>query len=71
MSFNALMQLLDQGFDSDTIVATLQKASPKIARKVRQLLLGGYGSSEILKYLKNEPKLANDLRMPKHAATPS
>ena len=65
MSFNAIMQLLDQGISSDAIVATLQKESPKIARKVKQLLLGGYGTSEILKYLSKDKKYSNDLKMPK------
>ena len=70
MSFNAIMQLLDQGISSDAIVATLQKESPKIARKVKQLLLGGYGTSEILKYLSKDKKYSNDLKMPKKPATP-
>jgi hypothetical protein len=70
MSFNAIMQLLDQGISSDAIVATLQKESPKIAKKIKQLLLGGYGTSEILKYLTKDKKYSNDLKMPKKAATP-
>jgi hypothetical protein len=56
MSFNSILQLLDNGISKDQVLAYLKNASPKIAKKVQQMLLGGYGAGEILKHLSKDPQ---------------
>jgi len=56
MGFNSILQLLDNGLSKDQVLAYLKNASPKIAKKVQQMLLGGYGAGEILKHLSKDPQ---------------
>ena len=54
MNFNSITDLLENGISADEIVAQLENHGPKIARKIKQMLLGGYGSSEILNFISKD-----------------
>lgn len=64
MNFNSILQLLDNGLEPDQIVSYLRQASPQIAKKITKMLLGGYGTGEILKFLASDKETQN-LKLPK------
>ena len=69
--FNPILQMVEQGVSSDAIAALMSKASPKIARKIQQMLLGGYGTSEILRFLAHDKGSKKQMKMPGRPTTPA
>lgn len=59
MSYNTILQLLDNGISGEEIIAILKKQSPKISKKISQMILGGYGIGEMLKYLSADKEINN------------
>lgn len=59
MNYNKLSQLLDNGLSPDEIIMTLMKTTPKLAKKIRNMLTGGLGTGEILNGLMQDPEARN------------
>lgn len=69
MNYSPFLQMLSEDIDSDTLIAMLRKESPKIAKKINQMLLGGFGTSQILQFLQSDGSLQK-AKKPKKPATP-
>ena len=57
MGFNLIAQFLENGMQADEVLALFQKNSPKLASKIKKLIIGGFGSLETLAALKSEPEV--------------
>lgn len=56
MAHNQIAEFLENGADPDSIVSFLLKNSKKLGPKIRKLLFGGLGTSEILQFLQRSPE---------------
>jgi hypothetical protein len=54
MNYNQITQLLENGLNSEEVIAFLLKNAPFLQKKIRSLLAGGWGSSEILSYINQD-----------------
>ena len=59
MSFNPILQLLSLGLSEEQIVSQMMKQSPKIAKKIQQMMIGGYGTSQITQFLAQDKDVQN------------
>ena len=57
MSFNQVLQLIDNGLQPEEIISYMGKASPKLSKKIQQMMLGGYGSGEIVNFLARDKEV--------------
>ena len=62
MNFNSITSLLANDISPDEIVAQLEKHGPALSRKIKQMLLGGYGSSEILKFISKDKSTQKEIK---------
>lgn len=69
MSYNPFLQMIAENVEPQAILAMLKKGSPKLSKKIGQLMIGGYSTSEILKFLKDDGSLAK-AKKPKNPITP-
>lgn len=57
MNYNLISQLVSNGLDGDQILPLLLKNAPHLAKKIKQLLGGGWGSNEVLAALQQDPQM--------------
>jgi len=71
MSYNSILNFLDNGVSSEEILSQIKNSSPKISKKISQMFMGGYGASEIVKYLLSDNSTKNMGSIKSKPSTPS
>lgn len=60
-SYNKILQLLAEGQEPDAILATMSKTGGKVFDRIKNMLLGGYGTGQILNLLAKDEKIQKEL----------
>lgn len=71
MNYNFINQLLDNGINEEELIASIAKTVPRLAKKTRQMMLGGWSPKEILNLFSKYKEVQKTVRKGLKPTTPS